>query len=413
VFIVLFYLIFAPYELKYIGKISFVLGVGLCLSLVFLGSNKEVGGKLLFLGPARLPLLIFYIILLVSVFLSPNSYNSQSVFFDRYIVYLFYFVIASFLVYDSNRNIFIFAGFIILSSFIFSLGGSRDYFYYGFLGHNKALAERVWSVFGRRISYYGFPLYLTYFLPFIMFIFVSARNKLLKALFFIPLLLLVLCLFWNASRAAWVATGMSILFISIVSRLKKVLILSAAILIITIPLLIIFKSPFPEMQFRAKTVFVPEEWSFRLPLYKQAVSIFRDHPVFGVGIGNYQFAVKEDKYRLPSSYPISEELNLHAHNTYLEIAAEAGIIGLLAFISIFIIFFGNAFRVSRDMGRYFSKEEQGIFLGLLAAVLATLIFASSSTIIIVGVNNPVYFWIIFGMSAGMLARYESKIKGAL
>jgi O-antigen ligase len=123
--------------------------------------------------------------------------------------------------------------------------------------------------------------------------------------------------------------------------------------------------------------------------------------------------VKEDKYRLPSSYPISEELNLHAHNTYLEIAAEAGIIGLLAFISIFIIFFGNAFRVSRDMGRYFSKEEQGIFLGLLAAVLATLIFASSSTIIIVGVNNPVYFWIIFGMSAGMLARYESKIKGAL
>jgi len=97
----------------------------------------------------------------------------------------------------------------------------------------------------------------------------------------------------------------------------------------------------------------------------------------------------------------------------LEVAAEMGSIGLLAFVSVFILFFDKAIRLAKNPDKYFSGQERGIFLGLLASILAVLIFAFSSTIIIVGVNNSVYFWIIFGMGTGMLVRATQKAKGEI
>lgn len=64
----------------------------------------------------------------------------------------------------------------------------------------------------------------------------------------------------------------------------------------------------------------------RLAQWWAAWNMFSDHPWFGVGIGNY--AVAYPAYALPRWY---EPLG-HAHNYYLNAAAEAGGIGLLAYV---------------------------------------------------------------------------------
>ncbi len=64
----------------------------------------------------------------------------------------------------------------------------------------------------------------------------------------------------------------------------------------------------------------------RLAQWWAAWGMFNDHPWLGVGIGNY--AVAYPAYALPRWY---EPLG-HAHNYYLNVAAEAGIIGLLAYV---------------------------------------------------------------------------------
>jgi O-antigen ligase len=73
----------------------------------------------------------------------------------------------------------------------------------------------------------------------------------------------------------------------------------------------------------------------RIELLKRAVSVAVHHTVLGVGMGNYHI------------YSIRE---MHAHNSYLEISAELGVAGLLAYL---ILIFAPLFslrRVEKEAG---------------------------------------------------------------
>jgi O-antigen ligase len=56
----------------------------------------------------------------------------------------------------------------------------------------------------------------------------------------------------------------------------------------------------------------------------------REHPLFGIGIGNFKLTV-EGYQMLPG---IDSRIRSLAHNTYIEIAAEMGIPALLIFVGI-------------------------------------------------------------------------------
>ncbi len=65
----------------------------------------------------------------------------------------------------------------------------------------------------------------------------------------------------------------------------------------------------------------------RLAHWQAAVEMARDHPFLGVGLGNY--SARYAQYRL-----INWQLPLgHAHNTYLNLLAETGMFGLLAYLA--------------------------------------------------------------------------------
>ncbi len=65
----------------------------------------------------------------------------------------------------------------------------------------------------------------------------------------------------------------------------------------------------------------------RLAHWQAAIEMARDQPFFGVGLGNY--SVRYAQYRL-----INWQLPLgHAHNTYLNLLAETGLFGLLAYLA--------------------------------------------------------------------------------
>jgi putative inorganic carbon (hco3(-)) transporter len=66
----------------------------------------------------------------------------------------------------------------------------------------------------------------------------------------------------------------------------------------------------------------------RLAHWQAAQNMAHDHPWLGVGLGNYEVAY--EKYRLLNW---GEPLG-HAHNYYLNILAEGGIIGLLAYLGL-------------------------------------------------------------------------------
>jgi O-antigen ligase len=63
----------------------------------------------------------------------------------------------------------------------------------------------------------------------------------------------------------------------------------------------------------------------RLAIYRANLDVIRDHPVFGLGFGRYKTAAQPYYDRHPEA-----DRRSHAHSNFLQIAAEAGLVGLLA-----------------------------------------------------------------------------------
>jgi O-Antigen ligase len=67
----------------------------------------------------------------------------------------------------------------------------------------------------------------------------------------------------------------------------------------------------------------------RLALWNAAIELTERHPVFGIGARQFHSGLQQ--LRDEGRFPVDVELFHHAHNSYLNIAAEYGVIGLATF----------------------------------------------------------------------------------
>lgn len=100
--------------------------------------------------------------------------------------------------------------------------------------------------------------------------------------------------------------------------------------------------------------------TFRLNLWKSAVSLAKERPVFGWGLGSYRYE---------SARPGIATATVFAHNTYLQLAAEAGIGALLVFLGFLGLWARRALRGSSRL----PDGQRAAFaaaVGGIAAILA-------------------------------------------
>ena len=79
----------------------------------------------------------------------------------------------------------------------------------------------------------------------------------------------------------------------------------------------------------------------RMAHWQSALNMWTEHPWLGVGIGNYEAVYA--RYALPL-WPLPLG---HAHNYYLNIAAEAGVLGLLSYLFLWSTALVGAWRTTR------------------------------------------------------------------
>ncbi len=79
----------------------------------------------------------------------------------------------------------------------------------------------------------------------------------------------------------------------------------------------------------------------RLAIWAGAGLLFAGNPILGVGYGNFKTA-------LASAIPVPEGSMLDAHNLYLELLAETGLAGFLAFAWLIVTFLRYARRMHRE-----------------------------------------------------------------
>jgi O-antigen ligase len=98
----------------------------------------------------------------------------------------------------------------------------------------------------------------------------------------------------------------------------------------------------------------------RMAHWQAAWNMLEDHPWLGVGIGNY--AVVYPAYALPHwDDPLG-----HAHNYYLNIAAESGLVGLGGYLFLWGAIFWMAWRTARTT----HGLAQGIAAGAFGVLVA-------------------------------------------
>jgi O-antigen ligase len=142
----------------------------------------------------------------------------------------------------------------------------------------------------------------------------------------------------SGSRGAWVAViaGILMLFVYSEARLGAKVLLAAAVVAVILVALSVSFEPWSRVQtldnFTVDT---------RTSMSLAALLLFVQHPVIGVGLTNYQ--------ELMSSVINWDYEGNAAHNTYLQILSENGIIGFLLFFGpVFYLFYRNLKRAKES-----------------------------------------------------------------
>jgi len=124
----------------------------------------------------------------------------------------------------------------------------------------------------------------------------------------------------------------------------------------------------------------------RLNLWKESVSIIEDFPVLGSGLNTYSVVAR--------SYKVRGGGGEYPHNSFLQMAAETGIIGLISFIWMLTVMFRMGFRT-------LSREKNLLLLGILAGTLAFLIQSFFDTHLY-SLQFVVLFWFMIGLTMAVI-----------
>jgi len=140
-----------------------------------------------------------------------------------------------------------------------------------------------------------------------------------------------------------------------------------------------------------------EASSYRLPIFKTSLAMFKSHPVNGVGVRAFPRAYMD--YAATDDYHINRSLGKsgakHAHNLVLEVMAETGSIGLLGmFIGFFLVL-----RFWRSMT---PARRNDAFPFALA--LALVLFPFNSHFALYGTYMSSLIWFLFGLWAACIEK---------
>jgi len=196
-----------------------------------------------------------------------------------------------------------------------------------------------------------FSFFLGMIIPLAIGVLVTSSQK--KAFNFFIVLSLIITNGLTFSRGGYLGLAAGFIFLLIIfwQKIAKKYKLTIITLVIGIILLSLIPSPINK---RFQSIFNLKEGSNqgRIETWRQAGEVIKDHPWLGVGIGNYPLEIKATaNYREP----------IYAHNTYLDIAAETGIINT---------FFWIVFLALTTLGLYRSQNKLFVFASVSVVIFS-------------------------------------------
>ena len=242
---------------------------------------------------------------------------------------------------------------------------------------NPDITIRVFSVFGNPNI---LAEYLIMSIPVSVALFWNSKRLIKKLIFLLTSMILVGTLVLTISRGGWIgfAFGIFVFMFLVEQRLLLLCIPAGVLSVFVLPQSIIN---------RIQTIgnLTDSSNAWRITTWQVTTDIIRDHWVAGVGFGYIPFKKTFETY-------IRTMSTSHAHNTYLEIAAELGIVGIMLFIILIFVIYKYAIINSKKSKDKYIKI---ITAGLLGGI-ASLLFQGLVEHVLYMPKIIITFWIMIG-----------------
>lgn len=189
--------------------------------------------------------------------------------------------------------------------------------------------------------------------------------------------------FLAKARGAWIGLGISMLYIAFSKRKIWIVLLLVIVLFASI----VIKT---EM---TRDIFATGSFSDRVSMLGTSWQIFARHPIIGNGLNTFFVNFKKhrnDKWK--------DKKGSYAHNCYLQMAADTGIIGLAGFLFLIGAYFRAVIRALKVINDdFFRTALWGISIGVFAFLVHSFFDTN-----LYSLNLATLFWFAIGTSLAII-----------
>ena len=374
-------------------------------------------------SPLNLPILIFSLTILISLFQTNSLYDSfnELALWGSYL--LLYFIVISSIKDKKWISI-------ILTTIFLAASIAAVYCIFQFYGLDFSFWRKIGGR-GSLFSTFGNPNYLAGYLaaviPLVFVLFCLQKVKFKKIILELIIALLYASLLMTLCRGAWIALFGSIGVIlgaiyffkrSELTFFRKNKNWIVSLILILLVISIVYSTPNPlnpeKISVTQRVAATIEEGSSsmqcRFLIWLSSLETIRQSPILGKGIGTYGInyplsqGIVLEKERYKKYIPYTNK-SINAHNDYLHIGGEIGIIGLGAFLWVIFAFYKN---ILNGLLRSQNRERIFLLIGFIGGVTALLVHALFSFPFHI-ISNGMLFWLILGLSV-VIVKGSEKVK---
>lgn len=343
----------------------------------------------------NIPLLFLFIITCLSIFNSVSYKDSIKGGIFRLLQYVLIIFIIVVEVKDKKH-----IKKVILSIIFGAIFVSLDGIFQGLIGRDFIRGYKPMIILGlvRVTASFKDPntlgIYLSAIAP-LIFSLTLYYLKEMKKIFFVFISIAVLAgIILTYSRPTLLAIYIALFLLGIVKK-DRILVGLLILLVLLLPFIL----PKPVKEWARQVDYNPIRFMCnddRIAIFRNSLNMIKAHPLIGVGANtymkNYKFYKESPEYRniVTSDY-------LYAHNNFLHMAAELGLIGLSVFIWLLYKLFKESARIYRGLDEGFFKT---VLLSLSACLLAFLVNGLTESSMYSS-RVAIIFWYLMGLSLAL------------
>ena len=317
--------------------------------------------------PLDLPILAYVLTQAISVAFSPYRAQSFRALGEEWLLLVFFLIVNNVQGEEKVKKLF---GILVSVSTLVALYAIWQHYTGLDLYRGRTLEPRgsvflSLGLFDHHLTFGGY--YMLVFLLSWVFLLGGRRWGWARMIDFASPIMIGLALVFSYARSAWLGAVSGVLTLGLLRGRKFAILLLVGLVLLCLLVYVIEPTSWDRIKEVSISKDKPE--STRIRLWLTSVNMIKDKPIWGIGLGN--FSRLFDRYKVEGFY----DTTCHPHNDFLNVAVNSGILGLLAYLWIWVAFFRSTLRsVRRGEKRTFVRAAQIAGMAAITGFLVASLF---------------------------------------